>query len=148
MCPSYISDMYASTPSHNYFNSSIKGFNIALMRVPRWSRLGMMRHRNIYSYIIQREGGRLYEIAKTCQQEYDAALILYGMNPSIANPMWTFCTSLAKSVSKSSRAFHALLSDKCTITWSFSRTPSLCHLMCLAVFFERNNYFIRGVRGI
>jgi hypothetical protein len=76
-----------STPSHNYFNSSIKGFNITLMFVPGWSGPGMMRHMNLYSYFMQRAGGRLYGIAKTCQQEYDAALVLYGQNPSIANPM-------------------------------------------------------------
>jgi hypothetical protein len=63
-------------------------------------------------------------------------------------PMRTFRASLAKSGSKSSRAFHASLSDGCTITWSFSRTPYLCHLMCLAVFFEINNYFIWDVRGM
>jgi hypothetical protein len=54
----------------------------------------MMRHRNIYSYFMQREGGRLYEIAKTGQQGYDAALVLYGENPSVANPMRTFRASL------------------------------------------------------
>jgi hypothetical protein len=36
----------------------------------------MMRRRNIYSYFMQREGEMLYEIAKTSQQEYNAALIL------------------------------------------------------------------------
>jgi hypothetical protein len=61
----------------------------------------------------------LYGIVKTGQQEYDAALILYGENPSIANSIRTFCASLVKFVSKSSRAFHATLSDGCTITWSF-----------------------------
>jgi hypothetical protein len=137
-----------STPSHNYFNSSIKGFNITLMRVPGWFGSGMMRHRNIYSYFMQREGERLYGIAKMGQQEYDVALILYGRNPSVAIPMCTFHASLVNSASKSSRAFHASLSDGCTITWSFSRTPSLCHLMCLADFFERNNSFIRGIRGM
>jgi hypothetical protein len=106
----------------------------------------MMRHRNIYSYFIQRVGGRLYGIAKTGQQEYNGALVLYDMNPSVANPMRTFYASLAKSRSKSSRAYHAALSDGCTITWSFSRTPSLCHLICLAA--EINNYFIRGIRGM
>jgi hypothetical protein len=32
----------------------------------------MMRHRNIYSYFIQSEGGRLYGIGKTVQHDYDA----------------------------------------------------------------------------
>jgi hypothetical protein len=54
----------------------------------------MMRHKNIYSYFIKRIGGRLYGIAKTGQQEYDDALVLYGMNPSITNPMRTFRASL------------------------------------------------------
>jgi hypothetical protein len=139
---------YASTLSHNCFNSSIKGFNITLMFVLGWSGPGMMRHRNMYSYFMQRAGGRLYGIAKTGQQEYDAALILYSENPSVTNPMHTFYASLAESALKSSRAFHASLSDGCTITWSFSHTSSLCHLMCLAVFFEIKNFFIRGVRGL
>jgi hypothetical protein len=115
---------------------------------PGWFGPGIMRHRNIYSYFIQRAGGRLYGIAKTGQQEYDDALILYGMNPSVTNPMHTFYASLARSGPTSSRDFHASLSDGCTITWSFSRTHSLCHLMCLVVFFEINNHFIRGVRGM
>jgi hypothetical protein len=102
-----------------------------LMHVLGWFGLGMMRHKNIDSYFMQREGGSLYRIAKTSQQEYDAA-----------NPMRTLCANLAKSASKSSRAFHNSLSDGCTITWSFSHTSSLCHLICLAVFFERKNHFI------
>jgi hypothetical protein len=76
----------------------------------------MMRHMNIYSYFIQRAGGRLYEIIKTGQYKYDDALILYVDNPSVVNPMRTFHASLAKSESKSSRAFHVSLSDGCTIT--------------------------------
>jgi hypothetical protein len=56
-------------------NSSNKGFNITLRHVLGWSRLGMMKHRYIYSYFMQREGGRLYERAKTDQQEYDATLV-------------------------------------------------------------------------
>jgi hypothetical protein len=71
------------------------------MHVPEWSKPDMMRHRNIYSYFIQREGERLYGIVKTDQQEYNAALILYGENPSITNPMRIFCASLVKSISKS-----------------------------------------------
>jgi hypothetical protein len=89
----------------------------------------------------------LYGIGKMGQQEYDDALVLYGVNPYVANPMHTFYASMVKSGSKSSRAFHASLSNGCTIT-SFSRTPSLCYLMCLAVFFEINNSFIRCVRGM
>jgi hypothetical protein len=107
-----------------------------------------MKQRNIYSYFIQRASGRLYGIAKIGQQEYDDALILYNENPSMANPMRTFHASLMKSGSKSSKAFHASLSDESIITWSFSRTSSLCQLMCLAVFFEINNCFIQGIRGM
>jgi hypothetical protein len=59
----------------------------------------MMRHRNIYSYFMQREGGRFYGIVKIGQQEYDVALILYGVNPSVANLMRTFCASLVKFAS-------------------------------------------------
>jgi hypothetical protein len=118
------------------------------MFVLGWSGPGMMRHRNMYSYFRQRVGGRLYGISKIDQQEYDAALILYGENPSVTNPMCTFHASLAKSALKSSEAFHASLSDGCTITWSFSHAPSLCHLMCLVVFFEINNHFIQGVRAM
>jgi hypothetical protein len=44
-----------------------------LRHVQRLSGPDMMRHRNIYSYFMQRAGGRLYEIAKTGQHEYDAA---------------------------------------------------------------------------
>jgi hypothetical protein len=40
---------------------------------PGWSGLDTMRHRNIYSYFMQIVGGRLYEIAKMGQYEYDAA---------------------------------------------------------------------------
>jgi hypothetical protein len=46
----------------------------------------MMRHKNMYSYFMQREGGRLYGIAKIGQQEYDATLVLLGENPFVANP--------------------------------------------------------------
>jgi hypothetical protein len=116
------------------------------MHGPWWFRSGTMRHRNIYLYFMQKVGERLYEIAKMGQHEYDAADELYNMKPSIANPMWIFLASLAKSVSKLSRAFHASLLDECNIIWSFSCTPYLCHLMCLVVFFEINKHFIRGVR--
>ena len=35
---------------------------------------GMIKQRNINSYFIQREGGRLYGITKTGQHEYDDAI--------------------------------------------------------------------------
>jgi hypothetical protein len=44
------------------------------------------------------------------QQEYDAAFVLKGVNPSVANLIRIFLASLANSGSKSSRAFHASLS--------------------------------------
>jgi hypothetical protein len=56
----------------------------------------MMRHRNMYSYFMQRASGRFYGIAKIGQQEYNVALILYSENPSVANPMHTFHASLTK----------------------------------------------------
>jgi hypothetical protein len=99
------------------------------MHVPGRSGPSMMRHRNIYSYFMQREGGRLYGIAKTGQQEYDATLILYGENPSVAIPMRTFHASLAKSMSKSSRAFHASLSDTYPVTQSPITTSLLSILI-------------------
>jgi hypothetical protein len=57
------------------------------MRGLEWSGLGTMRHGNIYSYFMQRAGERLYEIVKIGQHEYDAADELYGVIPSITNPM-------------------------------------------------------------
>jgi hypothetical protein len=87
-----------------------------------------------------------YGITKMGQHEYDAADESQNVNPCIANPMRTFLASLAKSTSKLSRDFHASLSNRCTITWSFSMPHYLELSMCLAVFFERNNYFIQGVR--
>jgi hypothetical protein len=56
--------------------------------------------------------------------------------------------SLAKSGSKLSRAFHASPSDGCTINPSWMSVQSLCHLMCIAVFLERNKRFTLGVRGM
>jgi hypothetical protein len=38
------------------------------------------------SNFIQRDGGRLYDIAKMGQQEYGAELILNGLKTSVANP--------------------------------------------------------------
>src|SRR6266511_3231446 len=40
---------------------------------------------------------------------------------------------------KAVQSLPCLIIRGCTITPSFSRTPSLCHLMCLALRFERNN---------
>jgi hypothetical protein len=97
---------------------------------------------------MQRYGGRLYGIANTGQQEYDDAVILKGEKPSVSKPSRTFLASLAKFGSKSSKAFHASVSDGCTINFGFARTLSLCHLMCLAVFFDKNNRFNRGIRGM
>jgi hypothetical protein len=39
------------------------------------------------SYFMQRKGGRLYEIAKTGQQEYDVSFVLNGEKPSVTNLM-------------------------------------------------------------
>src|SRR5687767_10316103 len=97
---------------------------------------------------MQRAGGRLYGTAKTGQHEYDVAVRLNGEKPSVAKPKRTFRTSSAKLESKASSAFHASVSAGCTMTFGFSRTPSLCHLMCLAVFLEMNKRFNRGMRGM
>jgi hypothetical protein len=99
------------------------------------------------SNFIQRYGGRLYGIAKTDQQEYDAELVLNGSKPSIVNPKRTFLTSLAKSASNLSRIFHASPSKGCPMALSFSCMPSLCHLMYLTFLLEINNRFKRGVMG-
>ena len=129
------------------FNSSIKGFNMALSFFPGWFEPGMIKQRNINSYFIQREGGRLYEITKTNQHEYDDAIWPKGVKPSVASPIQTFLSSAAKSGSNMSRAFQASPSEGCTIRSSLSQTPSLCHRMWIAVFLDRNNRFTRGVSG-
>jgi hypothetical protein len=78
---SWTDHKYASTPIHNYLNSSINGFDIIFSRGP-----GMMRQWNMNSYFIQRDGGRLYNKAKTGQQEYGAEFVLNGSKPSVVNP--------------------------------------------------------------
>jgi hypothetical protein len=97
---------------------------------------------------MQRASGRLYGMAMKGQHEYDASVILKGVKPSVAKPIRTFLASLAKSGSKLSRAFHASPSDGCTINPSYLSIQSLCHLMCIAVFLERNKCFTLGVRGM
>jgi hypothetical protein len=96
---------------------------------------------------IQRDGGRLYDTAKTGQQEYGAELVLNGSKPTVVNPKQIFIASLAKSASNLLSIFHASPSEGCPMTLSFSRMPSLCHLMCLAVLLEINNHFKQGVIG-
>jgi hypothetical protein len=93
------------------------------------------------SNFIQRDGGRFYGTAKTSQQEYGVELVLNGSKPSVANPKRTFLTSLAKSTSNLLSTFHTSPSEGCPMTQSFSRMPSLCHLMCLVVLLEINNRF-------
>jgi hypothetical protein len=85
------------------------------------------------SYFIQRDGGRLYDTAKTGQQKYGVEFVLNQSKSSIANLKRTFPASLAKSASNLSSSFYASPSEGCTLTLSFSRMPSLCHLMCLVV---------------
>jgi hypothetical protein len=100
------------------------------------------------SYFMQREGGRLYRIVNTDQQEYGAAFVLNSEMPSLTNPMQKFLASLTKSATKSSSTFHASLLDGCPMTPTFSCIPSLCHLMCLLVVLSKmNNRFNRGVIG-
>jgi hypothetical protein len=98
-----------------------------------------MRQRNMNSYFIQRDGGRLYDTTNMGHQEYGPKSALNGSKPYVPNLMRTFLASLAKYVSKLLSAFHASPSDGCTMTLLFSRTPSMCHLMCLPVPFEINN---------
>jgi hypothetical protein len=98
------------------------------------------------SYFKQCEGGRLYGKTKTCQQEYGVEFVPNGSKSYVANPMQTFLVSLVKFASKLLTAFHASPSDGCTMTLSFSRTHSLCHLMCLVVLFKMNYRFSRGVK--
>jgi hypothetical protein len=44
-----------------------------------------MRQRNMNSNFIQRDGGRLYDIAKMDQQEYGVKFVLNGSKLSVAN---------------------------------------------------------------
>jgi hypothetical protein len=105
----------------------------------------MIRQRNMNSNFIQRDDGRLYDTAKTGQQEYGAEFVLNGSKPFVANPKQTFLASLAKFASNLSSTFHASLSEECLMTPSLSHMSSLCYLICLTVFLEINNRFKRGV---
>jgi hypothetical protein len=87
------------------------------------------------SYFIQRDCARLYSTAKMGQQEYDSEFVLNESKLSVANPERTFLTSLEKFASNLSRIFHASPSEGCIMTLSFSRMPSLCHLMYLTYAF-------------
>jgi hypothetical protein len=70
----FLKTLHASTPFQSSFNSSINGFNMTLSFFLGWSGPGMIKQRNINSYFIQREGGRLYGITKIDQHEYDDAI--------------------------------------------------------------------------
>jgi hypothetical protein len=107
----------------------------------------MMRQRNMNSNFIQRDGGRFHGTTKMGQQEYGAEFVLNGSKSSVANLKQTFLASLAKFASNLPSTFHASPSEGCLMTPSFSCMPSLCHLICLAVFLEINNRFKRGVIG-
>jgi hypothetical protein len=100
-----------------------------------------MRQRNMNSNFIQIDGGRLYDTAKMGQQEYGPEFVLNESKPSVANLKQTFLASLAKFALNLSSTFHASPSEGCPMTPSFSRMPSLCHLMCLVVLLEINNHF-------
>jgi hypothetical protein len=56
-----------------------------------------MSQRNMNSYFIQKEGGRLYVTAKIGHQEYGVEFVLNGSKPFVDNPKRTFLASLAKS---------------------------------------------------
>jgi hypothetical protein len=60
----------------------------------------MMRQRNINSYFMQREGGRLYGTTNMGHQEEDDVLLLKGVKPSVTSPMRIFLASQANSGSK------------------------------------------------
>jgi hypothetical protein len=66
----FLKTLYASTAFQRSFNSLIKDFNMTLSFFPGWFGLGMIKQRNINSYFIQREGGRLYGITKMDQHGY------------------------------------------------------------------------------
>jgi hypothetical protein len=97
--------------------------------------------------LIQRDGDRLYDTTKMGHQEYGAELVLNGSKSPVANPKQTFLTSLAMYASNLLSTFYASPSEGCPMTLSFSRMPSLCHLMCLTVLLDINNPFKRGVIG-
>jgi hypothetical protein len=130
---------------HNCFNSSINSFNIIFIRGPGAFRLGTMRQKNMNSNFIQRHCGWLYGTSKMGQQKYGAEFILNGSKMSVTNPKRTFLASLVKSTSNLSSTFHTSPSKGCSIKPSFSRMPSMCHRMCLAILLEINSRFKRGV---
>jgi hypothetical protein len=61
-------------------------FNITFIHGPGASGPGTMRQRNMNSNFKQRDGGRLYGIAKMGQQEFGVEFVLNGSNSSVANP--------------------------------------------------------------
>jgi hypothetical protein len=67
----------------------------------------MMRQRNMNSNFIQRDGGRLYDTAKTGQHEYGVEFVLNVSKLSVANLKRAFLASLTKSASNLSSTFHA-----------------------------------------
>jgi hypothetical protein len=90
---------------------------------------------------MQRRGRRLYGTANTGQQEYDDALSLKGVKPSVVSPMQTFLASRANSGSKLSKAFHASESEGCTISSLFSLSLTIFvppHMNCGS--FPRETY--------
>ena len=56
---------------------------------------------------MQAHGGRFYDIRKTGQILYFLLIVLYGLNPSLANPSLTFRGSNAKSGCSESKVFQA-----------------------------------------
>jgi hypothetical protein len=89
----FLKTSYALTPFQSSFNSSIMGFNMTLSFFLGLSGPGMIKQRNINSYFIQREGGRLYGITNTSQHEYDDAIWPKGVKPSVARPIQTVLCS-------------------------------------------------------
>ena len=75
--------------------------------------------------------GRLRGITNTGQHVYGAAIIPYGLNPSVAKATRTFRASDTLLGCCSSNYFHASPSDGCTVL-SLYLLPFLCHVICFA----------------
>jgi hypothetical protein len=90
----------------------------------------------------------LQKVVWNSKHEFNGAFSFKGEKLSVAKPMRAFLASLANLESKASSAFHASLLVRCAITSGLSNIPFLCHLMCLAVFFEINKNFNRGIRSM
>jgi hypothetical protein len=87
---------------------------------------------------------------KICQQKYELLQILKGSKPSIDKPRQTLLGSLVNYGSKWSRAYQASPFTGCDIISdsSLSHFPSLWHLICFVVSWDRNNHLSLDVTGM